>query len=122
MISGNMITSSTTSPSAEEPPADGEVEEEVIIFPDIITLIVTPQEAVTLNYLMLSCADLNLVMRASGDDSRINTDSVTLQYLLDNYNILIPAQLPYGLEPPISEIINPAMFEMLLEALLTPEE
>ncbi|MBW8011170.1 MAG: hypothetical protein FVQ83_08015 [Chloroflexi bacterium] len=106
----------------EPPPAEGEeVVEEVVQLPDIITLIVTPQEAVTLNYLMLSGADLNIVMRASGDDSRINTDSVTLQYLLDNYNILVPAQLPYGFEPAVNEIINPAMSD-LLESLLIPEE
>jgi pilus assembly protein CpaB len=67
--------------------------------PDIITLIVSPQDAVTLNYMAYSGAQLNLALRASGDDSRIFTDAVTLQYLLDQYNIPVPAKQSYGLEP-----------------------
>jgi Flp pilus assembly protein CpaB len=68
--------------------------------PDIITLIVSPQDAVTLNYLMLAGANLNMVLRSAGDsDISKNTESVTLQFILDQYQIPNPAKLPYGLEP-----------------------
>jgi Flp pilus assembly protein CpaB len=68
-------------------------------YPDTITLIVNPQDAVTLNYLIVAGGKLNLVMRAAGDDSRVATEAVTLQFVLDQYNIPNPAKLPYGLEP-----------------------
>ena len=72
---------------------------EALNLPDSITLIVNPQDAVTLNYLIIAGGKLNLVMRAAGDEQRIATEAVTLQFVLDQYNIPNPAKLPYGLEP-----------------------
>ncbi len=66
--------------------------------PAMITLIVSPQDAITLNYLLIAGGRLNLVMRAAGDDTRVSTEAVTLQFLLDQYNIPNPAKLPYGLD------------------------
>jgi pilus assembly protein CpaB len=66
--------------------------------PDIVTLIVTPQEAVALEHLMKSNIDITLALRASGDTDPIDTEAVTFQYMLETYNIPIPAKLPYGLE------------------------
>lgn len=78
--------------------------------PEVATLIVSPQDAVTLNYLMLANASLNLVMRSAGDDQKINTEAVTLQFVLDQYRIPIPAKLPYGINPrsdSIPQKVNP---------------
>jgi Flp pilus assembly protein CpaB len=71
----------------------------VIPVPDVITLIVSPQDAVTLNYLMLAGARINLVMRAAGDTDTVQTEAVTLQFVMDQYGIPNPAKLPYGIEP-----------------------
>lgn len=90
----------TPAPRAEGAPAEA-------TRPDIITLIVTPQDAVTLNYLMLAGARLNLVLRAAGDEQRNPTETVTLQFVMDQYNIPYPAKLPYGLEPRIDELVYP---------------
>ncbi len=67
--------------------------------PEIITLIVSPQDAVSLNYLMLTGAKLNLVLRSAGDNQASNTEAVTLQFIMDQYNVPVPAKLPYGMEP-----------------------
>jgi pilus assembly protein CpaB len=78
--------------------------------PDVITLIVSPQDAVTLNYLMLAGANLNMVLRSAGDTQAGETEAVTLQFVLDQYRIPNPAKLPYGLEPRMDTfptIINP---------------
>jgi len=77
--------------------------------PDIISLIVTPQDAVTLNYLMLSGAQLNLALRGAGDDQRISTEAVTLQFLMEQYGIPYPAKLPYGIQPRVDELIYPSL-------------
>lgn len=76
-----------------------ETAEPEIILPDTVTLVVSPQDAVTLNYLILAGGRLNLVMRSAGDAQRFSTEPVTLQFILDQYNIPNPAKLPYGLEP-----------------------
>lgn len=67
--------------------------------PNQITLVVTPQDAVTLNYIMLNVkgASLNLVLRGVGDSKSLSAEAVTLQFLMDQYNIPFPSKLPYGL-------------------------
>jgi pilus assembly protein CpaB len=82
----------TPLPEGEEVPAP--VEEKV---PDNITLIVTPQEAVTLTYLLDSGVDLSLALRSAGDSTVIDTSTTTLQYFLDEYAIPLPAKLPYAI-------------------------
>jgi pilus assembly protein CpaB len=98
----------------EQPPADGEAPTPVPIPevepPDIVTLVVTPQEAVTLNYLLYSGAQLTLALRPPGDEAVIPTDAVTLQYLLDVYRIPVPVKLPYGFQPSI-DILAPPVLE-----------
>ena len=75
--------------------------------PDIITLIVSPQDAVTLNYLILAGGKLSLAMRSYGDDQRIDTQAATLQFILDQYRIPNPVKLPVGLEPRMDEMLWP---------------
>lgn len=77
--------------------------------PDVITLVVSPQDAVTLNYLILNGAKLSLAMRSADDDSTTTTEAVTLQFLLDQYNIFVPAKQPYGLEPRIDQLTLPVL-------------
>jgi len=98
-------------PSPEPLPEPVPVEEQAAPpEPDIITLIVSPQDAVTLNYLMYSGAELTLALRATGDDSVEETESATLQFLIDEYNITVPAKLPYGSEPRI-DVLTPPVLE-----------
>jgi pilus assembly protein CpaB len=77
--------------------------------PDTITLIVTPQDAITLNFLMYNDAQMTLALRGAGDDQRIQTEAVTLQYLMDTYNIPVPAKLPYGMEPRVNDLVAPVL-------------
>lgn len=77
--------------------------------PDLITIIVNPQDAVTLNYLLYSGAQLTLALRGAGDDQRVQTEAVTLQYLMDQYNIPVPAKLPYGMEPRVDMLTPPVL-------------
>ncbi|MCD6401988.1 MAG: hypothetical protein J7L73_08695, partial [Anaerolineales bacterium] len=79
--------------------------------PEVITLIVSPQDAVTLNYMVSSGTKLTLALRAAGDDTAFDTEAATLQFLLDTYNIPVPAKLPYGLEPRIDKTLNNPMQE-----------
>jgi pilus assembly protein CpaB len=86
-------------------------EQAVPVAPDVVTLIVRPQDAVTLNYIMAvqtkMAASLNLVLRAANDNSRENVLPVTLQFLLEQYQIPVPARLPYSLNPRIDDVRMP---------------
>jgi len=93
---------SETGQTAEQTPKE-------ILPPDLITLIVTPQDAITLNYLLYGGAQLTLVLRSAEDDTRVQTEAVTLQFLLEQYNIPIPVKLPNGLEPRVDSLTAPVL-------------
>jgi pilus assembly protein CpaB len=67
--------------------------------PDIVTVIVTPQDSVLLNYLLSSQVQITMALRSAGDLQIISTQPVTLQFVMDQKNIQLPAKLPYGTEP-----------------------
>lgn len=84
----------------------------------IMTLAVTPQDAVVLAWLLDhvsadstqdNAAGLHLtyVLRPAGDTTLTDTETVTLQYMIDRFRVSLPAKLPYGLEP-APRVIVPA--------------
>ncbi len=77
--------------------------------PDLITLVVNPQDAVTLNYLIYAGSQLTLALRPSGDDTRVQTEATTMDFLLKQYNIPVPVKLPYGMEPRVDDLMPPKM-------------
>jgi pilus assembly protein CpaB len=76
--------------------------------PDIITLMVTPQDAVTLTYLIFNGSQITFTLRNPNDQkSSAQPEAANLEYLLTQYNIPIPAKLPYSVEPRINQITQP---------------
>jgi Flp pilus assembly protein CpaB len=67
--------------------------------PDIVSLIVTPQDVVLLNYLLSNKVQITMALRSAGDLQILSTQPVTLQFVMDQKNIQLPAKLPYGFEP-----------------------
>jgi Flp pilus assembly protein CpaB len=80
--------------------------------PDIVTLIVTPQDSITLSYLVniqqtkLAQTRLSLTLRNPTDQARQATEASTLQFLLSQYNIPVPAKLPYALQPALPALLE----------------
>ncbi len=61
---------------------------------------VTPQDAVTLTYLIYSGAQITLSLRNPNDQTPISQpDAAMLEYLLTQYSIPVPAKLPYSMQP-----------------------
>jgi Flp pilus assembly protein CpaB len=77
--------------------------------PDIVTLIVSPQEALVLNWAIKVGAPLTLTLRSPEDPEATRTTSVTLQYLVEEMDVTVPLKLPYSLEPALSELIEPVL-------------
>jgi Flp pilus assembly protein CpaB len=105
-LPGQEATAGTPTPTPQE--GQGEQAPAPPAPPDVITLIVRPQDAVALNYILLAqehlAARLSLVLRGANDDTRENTLPVTLQFLLEQYQIPVPARLPYSLNPRIDRL------------------
>jgi pilus assembly protein CpaB len=80
-------------------PANQQAVATVVKPPDLISLIVTPQDALAMEWALNAGANMTMTLRGPGDTTDEATSSVTLQYLIDNYNIAVPSKLPYGLEP-----------------------
>jgi Flp pilus assembly protein CpaB len=64
-----------------------------------VTLGVTPQDALVLKYAEEAGASIDFALRRAGDTQTVSTESVTLQYLMDRFNIELPPKLPYGVMP-----------------------
>jgi pilus assembly protein CpaB len=70
-----------------------------------VTLAVTRQDAMVLDYAWSVGARINIVLRRSGDTaSSTPTEAVTLQYMMDRFAIELPAKLPHGVIPPVKEL------------------
>jgi pilus assembly protein CpaB len=75
--------------------------------PDIITLMVNPQDSISLNYFVYSGAILTMTLRNPNDSSRFDAQSATLTSLLTQYNISLPSKLPYGTVPRLDILLPP---------------
>lgn len=95
------VAVATPEPAAgQQPPA--EAPPPAILPPDVVTLIVTPQEALSINWALKAGLDMVLTLRSPNDPTVTDeTASVTLQYLVENYDISVPLKLPYTTEPRI---------------------
>jgi len=76
--------------------------------PDIVTLMVNPQDSISLNYFVYSGAVLSMSLRNPNDTSRLAAESATLTSLLTQYNISLPSKLPYASQPRV-DVLNPPL-------------
>jgi len=72
--------------------------------PDIISLGVTPQDAVVLTYLIETGIPLTFALRSAATTSLPQTNVVTLNYIMEQYRISVPEKFNYALEPAIRTI------------------
>lgn len=99
----------TPEPGAQQPQQAPPTPTPMPAPPDVITLIVSPQDAVTLNYLIYGGGQLTLALRNPRDTEANGTEAVTLSYLLDQYSIPIPVKLPYGVQPAVTALVPPSL-------------
>lgn len=72
--------------------------------PDIITLGVSPQDAVVLTWMMEARLPITFALRSATSTSQVPTDPVNLQYITETFRIDIPGRLDYSIEPAIDSI------------------
>jgi len=97
------------------------VEAPAVVPPDIVTLIVRPQDALALNWAVRAGVDLVLTLRSPNDPTaELILESVTLQFLIDNYEITVPSKLPFGTVPRLEA--PPFVFPPQLEPTPVPQQ
>lgn len=90
----------TPQPGAQQQPAAAQA-------PDIVTLVVSPQEAVVLTYMVFNNIPIYLTLRNGGDSSLQVTESATLQFILSQHNITPPVKLAFSLTPRVDALSLP---------------
>jgi pilus assembly protein CpaB len=92
-VEGQDNTNGTPPPPTPTPPR-----------PDIVTLGVSPQEAVVLTWLIEAKVPVTLALRSASDTARASTTEVTLDYMMGQYGISLPGKRPFSIEPAIRSI------------------
>jgi pilus assembly protein CpaB len=91
--SSDTAATATPAPAGSQPPV-------IVTRPDVITLMVSPDDANTLVYLIYSGAKITLTLRNPNDTGpAIKTNAAMLEYLLTQYNIPVPAKSPFAVQP-----------------------
>jgi len=108
-ISTSGTVSATPTPAVEPAPTISQNS-----YPGSVTLVVSPQDTLVLNYMLLSGSKLALALRSAGDATAIVTDPVTLQYVMEQKNIPSPVKLPYNVEPRVDSLVYPGFNDYIL--------
>jgi pilus assembly protein CpaB len=72
--------------------------------PDIVSLAVTPQDAVIITWLIEARIPITFALRSASDTSRVPTDPVTLDYIMSEYGIAVPEKREFSIQPAIRSI------------------
>lgn len=93
-------------PPPPPPPAEGEdAPTPTPNLPDIVTLAVTPQDALVLLWLRQSGIYSEMALRAAGEEDADHfTEAVTLQYMLTRFNIAVPPKIEFIMATSITEL------------------
>lgn len=105
-LNPEQVVSNQATPTPQ-PNAQPQQQSTATQMPDIVTLVVSPQEAVVLTYMVYTNTPLYLTLRNGGDTARQVTESATLQFLLSQHNITVPVKLAYSLTPRVDFLSLP---------------
>jgi Flp pilus assembly protein CpaB len=104
---GNFTLQQAAVDAANATPSPAQAQQQAA--PDLVTLMVTPQDSISLNYFVYSGALLNMSLRNPNDVSRFAAESATLTSLLTQYNISLPSKLPYAMQPRLDVLSAPVL-------------
>jgi Flp pilus assembly protein CpaB len=94
-------------PPPPPPPEEeeGEVPTPTPNLPNIVTLAVTPQDALVLLWLRQSDIYSEMALRSAGEENADHlTEAVTLQYMLTRFNIAVPPKIEFVMDTSFVEV------------------
>jgi Flp pilus assembly protein CpaB len=78
-------------------PGPGATPTATAIPPNVVILIVSPQQTLILQWLRESDAIIDLALRGATDRAPVDTSAITLQYLFENFNVTLPPKLDFAI-------------------------
>jgi Flp pilus assembly protein CpaB len=110
-------------PPPPPPPAEGEeAPTPTPNLPDIVTLAVTPQDALVLVWLCQSGIYSEMALRTAGEENADHlTEAVTLQYMLTRFNIAVPPKIEFIMATSITDLEEQSI-EVIESVRETPGE
>ena len=103
LTGSGIAATATPAPAGQQPAA-------IVTRPGIVTLMVSPDDANTLVYLIYSGAKITLTLcNPYNPGPAVKTDAAMLEYLLTQYNIPVPAKLPYAIQPRLDTLLEPKL-------------
>jgi Flp pilus assembly protein CpaB len=72
--------------------AEGELAPVSLNAEAVLTLLLDQQDAIVLKYAGESGASIDLVLRGRGDDKKVRTETVSLEYVMTRFEITVPAE------------------------------
>ncbi|MBC8098384.1 MAG: flagella basal body P-ring formation protein FlgA [Armatimonadetes bacterium] len=98
----------STNPAAEPTAADRRagtaVPTAVPQRPTVISIAVSPQDAVVVAYYVEAKVPVTFALRPANETGTVTTQPVTLDLIMQRYSIALPRKSPYGIEPAIRSI------------------
>lgn len=92
-----VATPAAESQQAEQQPPKEETA--AVPAPTIMTVLVDQQDALVLKFARESGASIDFALRGKNDHEMVTTEPVTLDYMMQRFNIIPPERLPYAIEP-----------------------
>lgn len=77
--------------------------------PDLVILSLTAQDALTLKWALETGIDIDLALRAQGDNSVFFTTSVSLPQMVEQGGLIVPEPSDQGLHPPVNLVPPPSV-------------
>jgi len=103
------------------PPAEGQAEGEEAPtptpnLPDIVTLAVTPQDALVLLWQRQSYVQSEMALRSANEENADHlTEAVTLQYMLTRFNIAVPPKIEFTMQPTERDLFFQGLTDLVKE-------
>ncbi len=77
--------------------------------PSVVTIAVTPQDALVLLWLRKGSIETEMALRAAGEENADHlTEAVTLQYMLTRFNISVPPKIEFVMAGSVEDIVEDA--------------
>jgi pilus assembly protein CpaB len=110
----------TATPDPAAPPAEViPTPTPAILAAQPVILLLNVQDALVLKGLIEQQANVDLILRGAEDRAAVDTEAVTLDYILNTYGIEAPPQLTIGVIAPTADSLQQALMQKALQDIQT---
>ena len=87
--------------------------------PDVVILSMSPQDAIMMKWAIERGIDIDLALRAQGDEQNFDTASVSLFQIIEQGGVAVPPPVDFDLDPRPEDVYIPVIPNTVLELQVT---